>query len=69
MSINCSPNLLEYFNALRKLLSKSNGNNGRVTTHEECMKYLITNNPLSSQIEQYVKTDEETIGNLIKVRK
>ncbi len=69
MSINCSHSVLQDFNALRKLLSKSNGNNGRIISHEEAMKYLITNSPLAKEIEQYVKSDEATINTLIKVKK
>lgn len=67
--INASNSSIKMFNALRKLLSKSNGNNSRTISHEEAMKYLITNNPFSKEIEQYVKTDEATLNTLIKVKK
>lgn len=58
MSINCSHELLELFNAHRKVLSKTNGNK-KTLTHEDTMKYLLENNPMAKRAEQFVKNEND----------
>lgn len=58
MSINCSQELLQLFNAHRKVLSKTNGNK-KTLTHEDTMEYLLKNNPMATQAEQFVKNEND----------
>lgn len=71
MTINCSDNNLKRFNGVRKYLTLqkriNNGNNPKepLVSHNEALDYILSNLPITEEVDKIVKHEEESDKSLI----